>query len=284
MARLTVRDILAMKGRRRIVMVTAYDYPFARIVDEAGVDMVLVGDSAAMVVHGLPNTNLATMSMMLYHVAAVSRGVKRAMVVGDMPFGSYEASRSEAVRNAVRMVRAGADAVKLEGGVEVADRVEAIVKAGIPVVGHIGLTPQKRLVLGGYRRRGRTVREAEELLEDAKALEEAGAFAIVIEFTAEEVAAEITRRLRIPTICIGSGRFCDGQVLVLHDILGLSDFTPPFAKRYADVRRVALEAVKRFAEEVRSGVFPSEEHVFHMKEEWKRRHDEHSHSPAEEEH
>ncbi len=272
-ARLTVRDIMGMKGEKRIVMVTAYDYPFARIVDEAGVDMVLVGDSAAMVVHGLPNTNLADMHMMLYHVAAVSRGVKRAMVVGDMPFGSYEASRSEAVKNAVRMVKAGADAVKLEGGLEIVDRVEAIVKAGIPVVAHIGLTPQKHLVLGGYRRRGRTAREAEELLESAKALEEAGAFAIVIEFTAEEVAAEITRRLSIPTICIGSGRFCDGQVLVLHDILGLSDSIPPFAKKYGDLRKVALEAVRRFAEEVRTGAFPSEEHIFHMKEAWKEKHD-----------
>ncbi len=268
MQRLTVRDVLAAKGRRRLVMVTAYDYPFARIVDEAGVDMILVGDSAAMVVHGLPNTNMATMEMMLLHTAAVARAARRAMVVADMPFGSYEASRAEAVRNAVRFVRVGADAVKLEGGAEVADRVEAIVAAGVPVVGHIGLTPQKRLVIGGYRRRGRTVEEAEKLLEDAKALEEAGAFAIVIEFTAEEVAAEITRRLRIPTICIGSGRFCDGQVLVLHDILGLSEEPPPFAKKYADLRSEALRAVRRFAEEVRSGAFPSEEHVFHMKEKW----------------
>ncbi len=266
MARLTVRDILGMKGRRRIVMVTAYDYPFARIVDEAGVDMVLVGDSAAMVVHGLPNTNLATMEMMELHTAAVSRAVERAMVVADMPFGSYEASREDAVRNAVRLVKAGADAVKLEGGAEVADRVRAIVEAGIPVVGHIGLMPQKRLVLGGYRRRGRTRVEAEELIEDALALEEAGAFALVIEFTAEETAAEITRRVRIPTICIGSGRFCDGQVLVLHDILGLSREPPPFAKKYADLWSIALDAVRRFADEVRRGVFPGEEHVFHVKE------------------
>ncbi len=265
MQRLTVRDILSMKGRQRIVMVTAYDYPFARIADEAGVDMILVGDSAAMVVHGLPNTNLATMEMMELHTAAVSRAVRRAMVVADMPFGSYEASREEAVRNAVRLVRAGADAVKLEGGAEVADKVRAIVEAGVPVVGHIGLMPQKRLVLGGYRRRGRTEADAERLLEDAMALEEAGAFAIVIEFTAEETAAEITRRLRIPTICIGSGRYCDGQVLVLHDILGLSENPPPFAKRYANLREEALRALKLYAEEVRSGKFPGEEHVFHVK-------------------
>ncbi|AEM38164.1 3-methyl-2-oxobutanoatehydroxymethyltransferase [Pyrolobus fumarii 1A] len=270
MQRISVRDILAKKGREPIVMVTAYDYPFARIVDEAGVDMILVGDSAAMVVHGLPNTNMATMQMMLLHTAAVSRGAKRAMVVADMPFGSYEASRSEAVKNAIKFVRVGADAVKLEGGVEVADKIEAITKAGIPVVGHIGLTPQKRLMLGGYRRRGRTVEDAERLLEDAKAVEEAGAFAIVIEFTAEEVAAEITRKLKIPTICIGSGRHCDGQVLVLHDILGLSETIPPFAEKYADLRSIALEAVRRFAADVREGRFPREKHVFHMKETWRR--------------
>ena len=265
---MTIRDIVSAKGKRRLVMVTAYDYPFARIVDEAGVDMILVGDSAAMVVHGLPNTNMATMQMMLLHTAAVARATRRAMVIADMPFGSYEVSRAEAVRNAVRFVRVGADAVKLEGGVEVADRIEAIVKAGIPVVAHIGLTPQKRLLLGGYRRRGRTVSDAERLIEDAMAVQEAGAFAVVIEFTAEEVAAEITRRLRIPTICIGSGRYCDGQVLVLHDILGLSEETPPFAKRYAELGKLALEAVKRFADEVRRGIFPGEEHVFHMKEKW----------------
>ena len=268
MARLTVRDILAMKGRRRIVMVTAYDYAFARLVDAAGVDVVLVGDSVGMVVHGLPSTRQVTMDMMLLHTESVARAVRRAMVVADMPFGSYEASREEAVRNAIKLVRAGADAVKLEGGVEYADRVEAIVRAGIPVMGHVGLTPQRSLVLGGYRRRGRTAEDAERVIEDARAVEEAGAFAVVIEYTAEEVAAEITRRLRIPTICIGSGRYCDGQVLVLHDILGLYEEVPPFAKKYADLATVVREAVARFAAEVRRGLFHSEEHVFHMKERW----------------
>ncbi len=266
LARLTVRDILAMKGKRKIVMVTAYDYAFARLVDRAGVDMVLVGDSVGMVVHGLPSTRQVTMEMMLLHTESVSRGVERAMVVADMPFGSYEASREEAVRNAVKLVRVGADAVKLEGGVEYADRIEAIVKAGIPVVGHIGLTPQRSLVLGGYRRRGRTLEDAEKIIEDAKAVEEAGAFSIVIEYTAEEVAAEITRRLNIPTICIGSGRYCDGQVLVLHDILGVYEEVPPFAKKYTDLASIVVDAVKRFAEEVRKGLFPTEKHVFHMKE------------------
>ncbi len=268
MARMSVREFVSLKGKRRIVMITAYDYPFARIADEAGVDAILVGDSASMVVHGLPSTHHATMEMMLLHTSAVARAVRRAMVVGDMPFGSYEASRVEAVKNAMRFVRAGADAVKLEGGVEVVDKIEAIVKAGIPVMAHIGLTPQRYLVLGGYRRRGRTVTDAERLLEDAKAVEEAGAFAVVIEFTAEEVAAEITRRLRIPTICIGSGRYCDGQVLVLHDVLGLSEHTPPFAKKYADLATIARNAIEKYVREVREGKFPGEEHVFHMKERW----------------
>ncbi len=266
MRKVTVNDILAMKGRRRIVMVTAYDYAFARLVDRAGVDMVLVGDSVGMVVHGLESTRKVTMEMMVLHTESVARAVRNAMVVADMPFGSYEASRKEAVRNAVKLVRAGADAVKLEGGIEYADRIEAIVKAGIPVVGHIGLTPQRSLMLGGYRKRGRTVAEAERLLEDAKAVEEAGAFAVVIEYTAEEVAAEVTKRLNIPTICIGSGRFCDGQVLVLHDILGIYEEIPPFAKKYTDLVTIVVDAVKRFADDVRAGRFPEEKHVFHMKE------------------
>jgi len=254
-----------MKGSRKIVMITAYDYPTAKLVDRAGVDMVLVGDSVGMVVYGFPSTHYVTMEMMVLHTSAVSRAVEKAMVVADMPFLSYEHSRREAVLNAGKLVRAGADAVKLEGGVEVVDKVEAIVKAGIPVVGHIGLTPQRYLVLGGYRRRGRTVEEAERIIEDAKALEEAGAFAIVIEFTAEEVATKITQQLNIPTICIGSGRYCDGQVLVLHDVIGLSETPPPFAKRYANADKLILEAVKNYAREVREGLFPTEKHVFHMK-------------------
>ncbi len=266
---MSILEFMKLKGVRPIVMLTAYDYPFAKIVDEAGVDGILVGDSVSMVVHGLPSTHHATMEMMVMHTAAVARAVRRALLVSDMPFGSYETSRREAVVNAMKLVRAGADAVKIEGGREVVDKVEAIVKAGIPVMGHIGLTPQRYLVLGGYRKRGKTVREAEELLEDAKALEEAGAFAIVIEFTAEEVAERITQTLSIPTICIGSGRKCDGQILVLHDVLGLSDKVPPFAKKYVDLRRIVLKAVKDYVSDVRERRFPSEEHVFHMKEEWR---------------
>ncbi|ABU81575.1 3-methyl-2-oxobutanoate hydroxymethyltransferase [Ignicoccus hospitalis] len=259
MKKVTIRDIMKKyKNGEKIVMVTAYDYPFAKLVDEAGVDMILVGDSLGMVVLGYPSTNQVTMKDMLHHVAAVARANPKAMIVGDMPFGSYEVSEEEAVRNAVELVRAGAEAVKLEGGKEVADKVEAIVKAGIPVMGHLGLTPQKRHALGGYRLRGKTEEEARELLEDAKALEEAGVFSIVLEFVKAEVAKKITEEVGVPTICIGAGPWCSGQVLVIHDILGLAPFSPPFAKKYFDCGKAIVEAVKKFAEEVRSGEFPGE--------------------------
>ncbi len=261
-----MRDIIRMKGREKIVMITAYDYPTARIVDEAGVDIVLVGDSLGMVVYGYESTHKVTMTHMVLHTEAVARAVKRAMVVADMPFGSYEASVEEAVRNAIRLARVGADAVKLEGGAEIVDHVRAITRAGIPVMGHIGLTPQRHLVYGGYRRRGRTAREAEAIIEDARELEKAGVFSIVIEFTAEEVAEAITKEVSVPTICIGAGRYCDGQVLVLHDVLGLSEPVPPFAKTYTDLRSIILGAVKNYVEDVKKNRFPSEEHVFHMKE------------------
>ncbi len=266
MRKITVRDIVKMKGREKIAMITAYDYPTARIIDKAGADMILVGDSLGMVVYGYESTHRVTMMHMVLHTEAVARAVQRAMVVADMPFGSYEVSIEDAVRNAIRLVRAGADAVKLEGGAEVVDRVKAIVRAGIPVVGHIGLTPQRYLVYGGYRRRGRTVREAEKIIEDAKALEKAGVFSIVIEFTAEEVASAITREVGVPTICIGSGRYCDGQVLVFHDVVGLSEPTPPFAKTYTDLATAIRDAVSRYVKEVKEGLFPEEQHVFHMKE------------------
>ncbi|MEM1873161.1 MAG: 3-methyl-2-oxobutanoate hydroxymethyltransferase [Acidilobaceae archaeon] len=259
--KVTVRDILKMKGSSKIVMVTAYDYPTARLVDRAGVDAILVGDSMAMVVLGYPTTHGATMREMLAHTAAVARAKPRALVVGDMPFGSYEPSSRKAVESAIAFARAGAEAVKLEGGSEYADRVRAIVRAGVPVMGHIGLTPQRYLKLGGFRPVGKREEEARMLLKDAEELQEAGAFSIVIEFTAAEVAREITSRLRIPTICIGSGPYCDGQVLVLHDIIGLSETPPPFAKKYANVAEAIVEAVAAFAREVREGVFPSWEHT-----------------------
>ena len=265
--KITVRDFIKKKGKEKIAMVTAYDYAFAKLVDTAGVDAILVGDSAAMVVHGLPSTIPIDMDTMLLHVSSVARAKTRALIIGDMPFLSYEVSVEEAVRNAGLMLKAGADAVKLEGGAEQADKIEAMVKAGIPVMGHIGLTPQRYLVLGGYRRRGKKIREAEKIIEDAKALEEAGVFAIVIEFTAAEVAKIITEEVSVPTICIGSGPYCDGQVLVLHDLLGINEQVPPFAKKYADLHGIVIEAVKNYVREVKNSLFPSEEHYFHMKEE-----------------
>ena len=263
--KITVRDFIKKKGKEKIAMVTAYDYAFAKLVDAAGVDAILVGDSAAMVVHGFPSTIPIDMDTMLLHVSSVARAKPRALVIGDMPFLSYEVSVEEAVRNAGLMLKAGADAVKLEGGAEQAEKIEAMVKAGIPVMGHIGLTPQRYLVLGGYRRRGKKLGEAEKIIEDAKALEEAGVFAIVIEFTAAEVAKIITEEVSIPTICIGSGPYCDGQVLVLHDLLGINEQVPPFAKKYADLHGIVIEAVKNYVMEVKNSLFPGEEHYFHMK-------------------
>ncbi|RLG86283.1 MAG: 3-methyl-2-oxobutanoate hydroxymethyltransferase [Thermoprotei archaeon] len=266
--RVTPRDFVKKKQRgERIVMITAYSYPQARIVDAAGVDGILVGDSVAMVELGLPATIYVSMKEMLHHVRAVARARPRALVVGDMPFMSYERSRSEALRNAAAFIRAGADAVKLEGGAEVADRVEALVKAGIPVMGHVGLTPQRFLTIGGYRLMGKKAEQAAKLLEDAKAREDAGAFAVVIENTVAEVAAEITKRLRIPTICIGSGPWCDGQIIVLHDIVGLTEEPPYFTRRYADVASVMRRAVESYVEDVRSGRFPGEGMYRRMKPE-----------------
>jgi 3-methyl-2-oxobutanoate hydroxymethyltransferase len=265
--KVTVRDIVrAKKIGRKIVMVTAYDYPTARMVDSAGVDSILVGDSVGMVVHGLESTLQVTMDMMLLHVAAVARARPRALVVGDMPFMSYEVSVAEAVRNAGKMLSAGADAVKLEGGALYADVVKALTRAGIPVMGHVGLTPQKHKLLGGYRLAGKTAQEALEIIRDAEALEDAGAFAVVIEFTAHEVARKITERLNIPTICIGSGPYCDGQVLVLHDLVGLTPQPPPFAKQYTNIAEEIRRAVEAFAEEVRSAKFPGREMYWGMKQ------------------
>ncbi|RLG84479.1 MAG: 3-methyl-2-oxobutanoate hydroxymethyltransferase [Thermoprotei archaeon] len=267
MDKVTVKDILKMKGKKKIVMITAYDYAFARLVDKAGVDVILVGDSVGMVMHGLSSTIPVTMDDMIHHVKAVAAAKPRALIVGDMPFLSYEVSREEAVRNAGLLLKAGAEAVKVEGGVEIVDKVEAMVKAGIPVMGHIGLTPQRYLLFGGYKKRGKYVHEAEKIIDDAKALEDAGAFAIVIEHTASEVAEIVTKKVNIPTICIGSGPYCDGQVLVLHDILGLSEHIPPFAKKYVDLASIVVQAVSQYAREVREGVFPSKEHYFTMKKE-----------------
>ncbi len=256
--RKTIRDF--RKGKGPYVWITAYDYPTARLADEAGVDGILVGDSLGMVVLGMPNTLGVTMREMLIHVAAVTRARPRALVVADMPFMSYETGWKDALKNASKFIRLGADAVKLEGGAEFAGIVEKLVKAGIPVMGHIGLNPQRVLALGGYRYVGRTEEEKKRLIEDAKALRDAGAFAIVLECVPASVAKEITESIDIPTICIGSGPYCDGQILVLHDIIGLTERPPSFAKKYADVASIIRDAIRRYAEEVRTGKFPSPEY------------------------
>lgn len=264
MGKLTILDLQAMKERgQKIVMLTAYDYHTARLLDEAGVDVLLVGDSAGMVMAGRPNTLSVTVEEILYHLEGVRRAAKRALVVADMPFLSYQLSPQEAKRNAGRMVKeGGAEAVKVEGGAQVADLIRAICDMDVPVMGHIGLTPQSIHRLGGWRVQGRRERERRKLLEDALAVQEAGAFAVVLELVAADVAEEITRALRVPTIGIGSGPACDGQVLVVHDLVGLSGFRPRFVKAYADVAETIREAARRFAQEVRAGLFPGEEHCF----------------------
>ena len=235
-----------------ITMVTAYDYPGALAADAAGIDMILVGDSLGMVVLGYDSTVPVTMDEMISHAAAVRRGTKYAFVVGDMPFLSYQADAKEAIRNAGRFLKeAGSDAVKLEGGAEMADTLKAIVDAGIPVMGHIGLTPQSSSKLGGYRVQGKTARAALKLLDDALALERAGAFSIVLELVPDRISELVSRRLRIPTIGIGAGVGCDGQVLVFHDLLGLFDrFSPKHNKRYANVREIIVGALSEYRSEV----------------------------------
>ena len=263
--KITVPHILKMKQRgERISCLTAYDYSFARILDEAGVEMLLVGDSLGCVVQGGANTLAVTMDEMIYHTRLVARGRKRALVIGDMPFMSYQTGKDDALRNAGRFFKeAGAEAIKLEGGVAVQDAIRAIVDAGMPVMGHIGLTPQSVHQFGGYKIQGREKQRREALLGDAVAVEQAGAFAVVLEGMPEDLAGEITERLAIPTIGIGAGLECDGQVLVIHDMLGLfDDFTPKFVKRYADVKQTMLGAVKEFVGEVKERKFPAAEHSF----------------------
>jgi len=268
--KLPLTELADLKRRgERIVMVTAYDYPSGRLADAAGIDLVLVGDSAAMTVLGHDSTVPATMEDMLFLTRAAARGAQRPLVIADMPFGSYQVSDEEAVRNAIRFVKeAAADAVKLEGAGPSLDRVRAIVGAGVAVMGHIGLTPQSATLLGGYRAQGRTAQRAQELLAEARALEAAGCFALVLECVPGPVAERITRELSIPTIGIGAGAGCDGQVLVFHDLLGLyAGRSPRFVKRYADIGTEIRGALERYAEEVRTGAFPGEEHGYAMPEE-----------------
>jgi len=262
--RVTVRTLAARKRRgERIAMLTAYDFAFARIFDAAGIDCLLVGDSLGNVVQGHDTTLPVTLDEVVYHTRLVARACRRAMVIGDMPFGSYQVSPEDAVRSAIRLVKeGGAQAVKLEGGVTAAAAIERIAGADIPVLGHVGLTPQSIHRMGGYRVQGRTDVERARVLADAEAVEAAGACAVVLEGMPDDLAAEITRRLVIPTIGIGAGAGCDGQVLVLHDMLGLSDWTPSFAKQYADLGALAAKAARAFAEEVAGGKFPADEHCY----------------------
>ncbi|PLX71163.1 MAG: 3-methyl-2-oxobutanoate hydroxymethyltransferase [Desulfuromonas sp.] len=261
----TILDLQLMKERgEKITVLTAYDYPLARIMDQAGIDVVLVGDSAGSVVAGYDNTLPVTMDEMLYHTRAVVRAVQQAVIVADMPFLSYQVSLEEARRNAGRLVKeGGAHAVKLEWGDAIAETVRAIVAMDIPVVGHIGLTPQSIHRMGGYRVQGRKQDQAERLMRDARAVADAGAFALVLEGIPATLAAQISLELAIPTIGIGAGPDCDGQVLVIHDILGLCEkYSPKFVKRFADVSGTVRQGVDDYIREVKGGVFPGPEHSF----------------------
>ncbi|QDA31636.1 3-methyl-2-oxobutanoate hydroxymethyltransferase [Thermococcus indicus] len=262
MREVTPRKIREMKGKERITMVTAYDYPSALLADKAGIDIVFVGDSMAMVVYGGENTLNLSIDTVAIHTKAVARAVRRALVLADMPFASYEISVEDGVRNAVKLIQAGADAVKIEGGADHERLVKKLVRMGIPVMGHTGLTPQRYLRLGGYRLVGETEEEIEEILRDAKALERAGAFAVVLEFVLADVAKLVTEEVSIPTIGIGAGPYVDGQVLVWHDLLGIYERSPPFAKRYVDLRGMILLALENYRDEVKSGAFPSGEHYW----------------------
>ena len=266
--KLALPELLEMKRRgEKIVMVTAYDAPGARFAEDSGIDVILVGDTAAMVVLGHEGTTVpVTMDEMLFLTRTVSRAARRPIVIGDMPFGSFQVSDEKAVENAIRFVKeGGADAVKLEGAGPSVSRVRSIVEAGIPVMGHVGLTPQSATMLGGFKTQGKTADKARLLVEGALELEEAGAFAVVLEAVPAPVAAEITQRLSVPTIGIGAGRECDGQVLVYHDLLGLTEgHLPRFVKRYANLSREIRDALEDYADEVRSGAFPDDEHTYEM--------------------
>jgi 3-methyl-2-oxobutanoate hydroxymethyltransferase len=267
MKRITISDVRDMKSRaEKIVMMTAYDYPSARLVDAAGCDMILVGDTLGMVVLGYDSTVPVTMEDMIHHTKAAVRGSQHALVVGDMPFMSYQTGWQDAMRNAARLMQeAGCQSVKLEGGVRSAEVVGKLVEAGIPVMGHIGLTPQSVNQIGGFKVQGKTPAAAVQLMHDAQALEQAGAFAIVLETIPAPLAELLTQRLSVPTIGIGAGPGCDGQVQVFHDLLGLYDaFTPKHAKRYAEAGALIRDAVSRYAADVRAGTFPTAKESFKM--------------------
>jgi 3-methyl-2-oxobutanoate hydroxymethyltransferase len=267
--KITIHDLRTRKAHgEKIAMLTAYDYPTALLLDQAGVDMILVGDTLGMVVHGFETTLPVTLDMMVMHLQAVRRGVQHAFLVGDMPFMTYQVSIEETKHNAARLLaEGGADAVKLEGGRHMAPTIQSLVEIGIAVQGHIGLTPQSVSALGGFKTQGTTTAAARKLLDDARALEEAGAFSIVLEAIPARLAGLITRSVSIPTIGIGAGAGCDGQVLVTHDMLGLFDrFTPRFVKRYAEIGKTMQTAFEAYRDDVHSGTFPNEEHSFAMSE------------------
>ena len=261
----TAGDIAAMKGSEKISAVTAYDYTMASLCDGAGVDVMLVGDSAGMVMLGYDSTVPVTMEQMCMFTGAVSRARESALVVADLPFMSYQTGAPDAVANSGRLVRAGGDAVKLEGGAEAAGAVESITRVGIPVMGHIGLQPQTAALAGGYRAQGRTAESARGLIDDARALEEAGAFSLVLEMVSDEAAGAVSRAVSIPTIGIGSGAYCDGQVLVAHDLLGMYDkMSPRFVKRYAALAGDVTDSVRAYVGDVKAGRFPEPQNCFPM--------------------
>lgn len=260
--KLTVNHIKNMKNKEKIACLTAYDYSSAKLLEESGIDLILVGDSLGMVMNGYESTIPVTVDEIIYHTKSVRKAVKRAFLVADMPFGSYQVSDEQAIANVVRVIKeSGAEAIKLEGGKEIAPLVKKLVNMGINVMGHIGLMPQKVLAQGGYKIQGRD--NEKKLLEDAFAIEEAGAFAIVLEGVIADVSKKITEKVKIPTIGIGAGVNCDGQILVFHDIFGIfDDFTPKFVKRYANVGNIIKEATKNYISETKSSVFPEDKHSF----------------------
>ncbi|OQW62272.1 MAG: 3-methyl-2-oxobutanoate hydroxymethyltransferase [Nitrospira sp. ST-bin4] len=262
---MTVPDLYRYKReRKKVIVVTAYDALFARIVEQAGLDVILVGDSLGIVVQGKANTLSVTMDDMLYHTRLVAGAAQKSLIIGDMPFMSYQAGKEEALRNAGRFLQAGAHAVKLEGGAVMVDRIQAMTQVGIPVIGHLGMTPQSVNQYGGYKVQGKGSDRAQVLLDDSKAIEEAGAVAVVLEAIPAKLAQAITAQLSIPTIGIGAGLHCDGQVLVLYDLLGMFDeFVPKFVKPYAHLKADALQALRRYKEEVEQGKFPSDAESYH---------------------
>jgi 3-methyl-2-oxobutanoate hydroxymethyltransferase len=267
--KLTVPDIQSARGKRRLLMLTSYDYPMGLLADRAGIDIILVGDSVGMTTLGYDSTLPVTMDMMIHHARAVRRAVRYALLIGDMPFMSYQTTIGDAVFNAGRFLKeAECEAVKLEGGEEMCDKVHAMVQCGIPVMGHLGLTPQSMNRLGGFKMQGRDCSSAQRIIDDAKALEEAGAFSILLEAIPDRVARIITQRAGIPIIGIGAGPWVDGQLLIIHDLVGFFDrFQPRFSKKYCDLNKIILEALTSFKSEVEAGAFPAPEHCFTIKDE-----------------